>query len=190
MKKTGKLKKLFLKKKPRPRTVAPLQEREKDRPKPEEKVIPFNSNAPKILVTRTERFTVVGEKFKNFPWKLLTVTFIIILLGGIGSATFQAFNADIRREITRSERQLRDYRNANFALEQNLQERYTRYEIERMATALGMTHPDPSQVISIYVPRVGGVTLNVAEYALPRHNYFWNDVREFLGGLVNQIFGG
>ncbi|MCL1877343.1 MAG: hypothetical protein FWF80_00630 [Defluviitaleaceae bacterium] len=187
----AKIKNLFIKKRPRKRTIAPYSERYKDRYKDEDNVLQFNQdpNAPKILETRTQRFTDVREAFKTFPWMRLTITFLIILVGGIGSAAFAARNADINREVSRAEQQLRDYRNLNFALEQSLLERHTFDEIERGAIALGMVHPDPSMIIPIHVPRVGGVTLNTADYALPRHNYFWNDARDFLGGIINQLFG-
>jgi len=194
---------LFRKRRKRVRQVPSLKEREKEREqkraaerppeqkKPMGKVIPFDPNAPIVLVTKNTIFTVYRESIKNFPWVRLGITFIIILIGGIGSAAFQARNANIQRDINRATRQLRDYQDSNFALEQQLQERYTFYEIERIATErLGMSHPDASQIVNIYVPRVGGVTLNTADYALPQHNYFWNDVSNFFSGLFNSIFGG
>jgi len=188
---------LFVKKQPpvkakRSRTVAPLSERYKDRPLvQEEKKKQADPGKPRVRVTRTQRFIIATEAFRNFPWMRLTITFLIILLGGVGSSAFAARNADVNREIGRAERVLRNYQNANFALEQHFHERHTFYEIERIAVErLGMTHPDPAQVFHINVPRIGEVTLNTAEYALPRHNYFWQESREFLGGLINEIFGG
>ncbi|MCL1844707.1 MAG: hypothetical protein FWF77_02275 [Defluviitaleaceae bacterium] len=183
-----KIRGLFIKKKPRLRTVEPYSERYKDR-YPEEKSVPIDPNAPKIFETQNQRFTDAREAFRNFPWIRLTVTFLIILLGGIGSAAFAAQNTEINRDIARAERQLRDYINLNFTLEQQLLERYTFDEIERGAIELGMIHPDPALIIPIYVPRVGGVTLNTADYVLPGHNYFWHDARDFLGQLLNSIFG-
>ncbi|MCL1862378.1 MAG: hypothetical protein FWF78_02300 [Defluviitaleaceae bacterium] len=154
-------------------------------------VIPFDPNAPKKLISGNKVYIVSREAWQNFPWKKLAFTFFVILLGGVGSAAFQARNTNIRTDINTLERQLRTLNADNFALESQLQDRYTFAEIERIATErLGMSHPDASQIINIHVPRVGGVTLNTADYALPQHNYFWSDVREFLTGFFNQFFGG
>jgi cell division protein FtsL len=193
------MKNVFLKKKKRPRQVPTLEEREKlrnaDKPKTPPrsyggKIVPFDPNAPLILESKDTRYTIFKESVKNFPWVRLTITLIVILIGGVGSAAFQARNANLRRDINRAERQFRNYQTENFRLEQMLQDRFTFHEIETAAERLGMTHPDSSQIIYIDVPRMGGVTLNTAEYALPQHNYFWDDVSNFFSGLINQIFGG
>jgi cell division protein FtsL len=191
---------IFRKKKKRPRSVPSLQEREAQRaasrpPEPEIKLTqrkgPFDPNMPTVFVAKDTIYTVYRDKVKNWTWLKLAVTFVVILLGGLGSAAFQARNANIQTEINRAERSLREFQNENFTLEQQLQERYTFYEIERIAIErLGMSHPDASQIISIYVPRVGGVTLNTADYALPQHNYFWNDVSNFFTNFFDRIFGG
>jgi len=186
----------------RRRNVPALQEREKVRParlprpnenKPKLEVLPFNPNAPQIFVSKKTNtvYTKYTESLKNFPWVRLAITFLIVLVGGVGSAWLQAHNARIQRAITQSEIELREYQSLNIALESLLQEHYTFYEIERIAIdRLGMSFPDPAQIINIYVPRVGGVTLNTADYAMPQHNYFWNDVGNFLSGILNRIFGG
>lgn len=191
-----------MKKNFRPRQVPTLKEREKIRmaekpkkdkkdKKPQGKILLFNPNAPQKLVAKDTIYYKYMESLKSFPLKKLAITFFIILIGGIGSAAFQARNTTIQTEINRAEREFRAYQTENFRLESQLQERYTHYEIERMATErLGMSFPDPSQVVNIYVPRIGGVTLNTDEYVLPRHNYFWQDMRNFLLGILNQIFGG
>jgi cell division protein FtsL len=150
-----------------------------------------NPNAPKVLVSKDSRFIIYREALKNFPWKKLTFTFIIILLGGVGSAATQARIANTENEIVRAERELRSYRAGIAEMNSRLLERYTFVEIERIAAErLGMSFPDASQIINIYVPRVGGVMLNTADYALPQHNYFWHDIRTFFTGLMNRIFGG
>ncbi|MCL1883633.1 MAG: hypothetical protein FWF81_07785 [Defluviitaleaceae bacterium] len=147
-------------------------------------------DSPYILETRDKRFTIYRDRIRNFPWLRLSITFAIILIGGVGSAWFQARNTNLGREIILAERELQTYANANFGLNSELQELYTSYEIERIARErLGMSHPDASQVININVPRVGSVTLNVDEHALPQQNYFWNNVSNFLSGLLGQIFG-
>jgi cell division protein FtsL len=150
-----------------------------------------NPNAPIVLESKTSRFIIYREALKNFPWKKLAFTFIIILLGGVGSAATQARIANTENDIANAEREFRAYQSEITRLNALVQERYSFVEIERIATErLGMSFPDASQVINIYVPRVGGVTLNTADYVLPQHNYFWDTVRDFFRGLVNSIFGG
>jgi hypothetical protein len=159
-----------------------------EKPRRVPKVIPFPGT--KIYVSKDTVYQY-AETAKNFPWKKMTVTFLLILLGGIGSAMFQARNANIRTDIVGAERELRTVREENFVREAELRSRYTFDEIERIAIDyLGMSFPDTSQVVFINVPRIGGVTLNTAEYALPGRNYFREDVTNFITGIFNQIFGG
>ncbi|MCL2197902.1 MAG: hypothetical protein FWB80_03160 [Defluviitaleaceae bacterium] len=192
-----------MKKQKRERELPTLKEREEQKQmqaqakaestkkKPRGTILPFDPNAPVKLVSKTRVYIVSREALQSFPWKKLAFTFFVILICGVGSAAFQARNTNIQTEINRLDRELRTINADNFALESRLQDRSTFAEIERIATErLGMSFPDASQVRNIYVPRVGGVTLNTADYALPQHNYFWNDVREFLTGFFNQLFGG
>lgn len=189
---------------PRKRNTPDLQTREKERAAKKAEDIKIrkarkkaadgfrlrDENAPMKLESKDTVFIVYRERLKNFPWKKLTITFVVIMLGGIGSAVFQARNANIQNDIARAERTLREYQNANFEMTSRLQERYTFYEIERLAAErLGMAFPDPSQIVNIEVPRVGGVTLNTVDYALPQQNYFWRDIRSFFSGIINSIFG-
>ena len=128
---------------------------------------------------------------KNFPWKKLALTFILILLGGVGSAATQARIANTENDIASAEREYRAYMVQVAYLNGRIQESYSFVEVERLAMErLGMTFPDASQIINIYVPRMGGVTLNTADYALPQHNYFLHDLIDFFTGLINQMFGG
>jgi hypothetical protein len=149
-----------------------------------------NPNAPKVLESKDSRFIIYREALKNFPWKKLAFTFLLILLGGVGSAATQARIANTENDIGSSQSEYRAYQAEITRLNAQLQERYSFTEIERRATELGMFFPDASQVINIYVPRVGGVTLNTADYVLPQRNYFWDTVRDFFQGLINSVFGG
>ncbi|MCL2578350.1 MAG: hypothetical protein FWE27_09970 [Defluviitaleaceae bacterium] len=152
------------------------------------KIIPFPG--VEVLVSKDTIYQKI-EPVKNFPWLKLTITFILILIGGLSSVMFEARNANIKTEIAGKERDLRNLQHDIFVREAELRERYTFDEIERIATErLGMSFPDASQVILINVPRIGGVTLNTDEHVLPRHNYFWEDASNFLSGIFNQIFGG
>ncbi|MCL2047230.1 MAG: cell division protein FtsL [Defluviitaleaceae bacterium] len=150
-----------------------------------------NPNAPVVLENRYARFVIYKERLKNFPLKKITVTLLLVLVGGIGSAWFQAQNSNTQVAINAASRQLRSIQAENATLRASLQERYTPAEIERIAQErLGMSAPDPAQVVNIYVPRLGGVTLNNDEDVLPQHNYFWSDVTRHLSESMNRLFGG
>ena len=144
-----------------------------------------------VFVSQDAVYQKSVQSIKSFPWKKLTVTFALIFFGGIGSAWFQAEHRNIQRDIDRAKITLRDLNKENDIREAERRERYTFDEIERIATErLGMSFPDASQVIYINVPRIGGVTLNTDEHVLPKHNYFFEDVSNFLSGLSNRVFGG
>ncbi|MCL2386220.1 MAG: hypothetical protein FWC89_01605 [Defluviitaleaceae bacterium] len=193
---------MFRRKKPqrekRARQVPSLTEREKTRPprpkplkKPTGQVIQIDPRAPIKLESKDTVFIVYRTALKNFPWKKLAATFLIILFGGIGSAATQARVANTQNDVSRAEATLRYYQAANVVAAARLQEHYTWDEIERIARyRLGMSLPDQSQIINISVPRQGGVVLNTDDTALPQYNYFWHDSIRLLSGLINQIFGG
>jgi cell division protein FtsL len=150
-----------------------------------------NPNAPRTLESEEFRYIILPRSIADFPWKKLAITFAVVLIGGIGSAATQARIANTENDIATLERELRTYQAEIISLNAQIQESYTFVEIERLATErLGMAFPNASQIIEIDVPRVGGVTLNTADYVLPRHNYFLHDIRDFFTGLINQIFGG
>ena len=121
----------------------------------------------------------------------VAATSFMILGGALYIANLTAGNAKLRASITSAERALREVQARNLILEEDLRERFTYDEIERFAIErLGMSFPDPMQIIHIYVPRVGSVILNTDESALPRQRIFRDEVFNFLTELANRIFGG
>ena len=104
------------------------------------------------------------------------------------------FNGQITgadREVGRATSQLHTLQEANRALEAQIGGTYTLEEIEFIAFwQLGMTLPDPAQVIEINVPRRSHAVLNTQEAFLPQENFLWQDVRLFVSGLFNRLFGG
>ena len=155
---------------------------------PQGRVLPF-----KIIETKDTIYTVHKRPAGDFPWRKLAISFAIILIGGIGSAATHAQVTNTQNAINARDRQLHAVRTENFQLSETLRERYTFYEIERMAhERLGMAMPDPSQIVIINVPRIGGVTLNPDDSAVQptTPNYFMQEIRIFVSGIFDRMFGG
>jgi len=102
-----------------------------------------------------------------------------------------AQNSGIETQIRLANRDTHRYQDTNNAMRTQLGGRYTLEEIEYIAFHyLGMSHPDPSQIIEINVPRQSHVVLNTAGNTQQQNNSFFRDIREFLGSVANTIFGG
>lgn len=160
------------------------------RPKKPVQIFEFRPGAPRKLVRHDAVFTIYDEKIP-ISWGYMMVTFLLILVGGLGTALIQAHIANTNRDIRVAQRELRAYRDTTFALESQLEGMYTWGEIERIASErLGMAVADPAQIINIYVPRQSGVVLNTDFDAIPSENYFWQEITGFFRDIVDRIFGG
>ena len=124
------------------------------------------------------------------PW-LLTITFVLIFIGGLSGAVAAAQISNTEVLISQARSQRTYYQALNTTLREQVSERYTNDEIERMASErLGMARPDPSQVFEIYVPRHSYVVIHTDETVMLRENYFWHEIVTFLSGIANRMFGG
>ena len=148
-------------------------------------------NMPTIRIRDDARFIIYMSQFKDFfSWQLV-VSLIIILMGGIGSLTIHAHVTSLESQINIARNDLQQAQVDVFTLEFQLDERYSDTEILWVATdRLGMTFPDPSQIIEINVPRQGGATLNTIMREEPVENYLWNDITYFFRGIIDTVFGG
>jgi len=103
------------------------------------------------------------------------------------------FNGQItgtERELAVANSELRALQETNRNLESQIGGTYTLEEIEFYAfTRLGMTLPDPAQVIEINIPRQSHAVLSTQEFLPPTENFLWQDVRTFVSGLFNRLFG-
>jgi cell division protein FtsL len=149
---------------------------------------------PKIQVLENARarFIIQRERAAHLlPWGKMAITLLLILVVGVGIGITHAWISGVQREINLTTRQLRAQQQENEATRSLMDARYTLYEIEHIATTqLGMTHPDPSQMKSIYVPRGGGVILNHDDPIMETPNHFWQGVQDFFNGIMAGIFGG
>ena len=149
------------------------------------------ANMPTIRIRDDARFIIYVNQFKDyFSWQMV-VSLLIILMGGIGSLTIHAHVTSLESQINIARSNLTQAQVDVFTLESRLDQRYSDTEIQWIATdRLGMTFPDPSQVIEINVPRQGGATLNTIMREEPIENYLWNDLVSFFRGIIETVFGG
>ena len=149
------------------------------------------ANMPTIRIRDDARFIIYMNQFKDFfSWQMV-VSLIIILLGGLGSLTIHAHVTSLESQINLARNDLSQAQQDVFSLEFQLDERYSDSEIQWIAIdRLGMTFPDPSQIIEINVPRQGGATLNIVMREEPVENYLWNDITTFFRGIIDTVFGG
>ena len=148
-------------------------------------------NSPRIRIRGDARFIIYVNQLRDiFSWQLV-VSLLLVLVGGLGTLAIHVHVANVENQIFHARSALQQAQIDIFTLESLLDERYTDFEIEWIATErLGMNFPDPSQIIEIYVPRQGGITLNTIMHEPPPENYLAVELRHFLAGILNRIFGG
>ena len=148
-------------------------------------------NMPRIRIRDDARFIIYVNQLRDiFSWQLV-VSLLIVLVGGLGTLAIHAHVTSVENQIFHARSALQQAQIDVFTLESLLDERYTDFEIEWIATdRLGMNFPDPSQIIEIEVPRQGGITLNTIMHEPPPENYLAIELRHFLAGILNRIFGG
>ena len=148
-------------------------------------------NIPRIRIRGDARFIIYVNQLRDiFSWQLI-VSLFLVLIGGLGTLAIHVQVAGVENEIFQARSSLQQAQIDIFTLESLLDERYTDFEIEWIAIErLGMNFPDPSQIIEIEVPRQGGITLNTIMHEPPPENYLAVELRHFLAGILNRIFGG
>ena len=126
----------------------------------------------------------------QFPIRIILTVLVIVICALIVVLTDSQLTT-VRNEINRANLQVRQLSDEHTRLNSQLAGLYTLDQVAYLATTrLGMTPPDPSQIIEIHVPPQGFVMLNRSEEALPRENYFWADMRAFVSQLFNRALGG
>jgi len=121
----------------------------------------------------------------------LIISFVVIFICAIVTVATQVYISSLERQIAGANTRLTRIEASNVALLSQIGVHYTDDRIEEIAiTRLGMIFPDQSQIIEIYVPLISNVEFNTAQHFLPSENYFWRDIRIFLSGMLDRIFGG
>jgi len=176
--------------KPNNKKGRPLPRKKKKAPK-YDRVLKGSRNMPSIFRRGNIYFLVENEASQYRIPRAVIITVIVIFICAMFIVLTHAQITSIERQIAQYTHELRELSGENLRLDSQLGGRYSLEQIEYIATTrLGMIHPDPSQIIEIYVPPHSNITLNRAEHLLPRENYFWADIRTFASGLMNRIFGG
>lgn len=175
---------------PRHRQQPAKGDRQKKSAPVQKQVANGSKNMPSILRRGNIYFLVENSAGQYRMPIAYTVTVALVFACALMIILTQAYLAGMERQIRQYEQALRAADDDNDRLTAALSRRYSLEEIEYLATTqLGMIHPDPSQIIEIYVPLQNHVTLNRSADLLPQENYFWNDIRTFVGGLFNRFFG-
>ena len=121
----------------------------------------------------------------------LIISFVVIFACAILTVATQVYMSSLERQIASANTRLARIEASNETLLSQIGVHYTDDRIEEIAiTRLGMIFPDQSQIIEIYVPLISNVEFNTAQHFLPSENYFWRDIRIFLSGMLDRVFGG
>jgi len=149
-----------------------------------------SKNMPGVF-KRGNVFFVVERGQQYRPSKNLLISLAVIFCCALMVVLAHAQITGVETQILQANRQLRSISDENFALETQMRRHYTTDQIEYIAfMRLGMTHPDPAQIIEINVPRQNHVMFNTAEEILPQENYFWPGLRMFFSGILDRLIGG
>ena len=156
-----------------------------------EEILMRGGDMPAIRERRGTRFIIYGKQLAQFiSWQLIATLFLI-LMGAIGSLAIHAHVTNTALSIDQARIELVRLQGETFTYRSLLRDQYTIDQIERIAIErLGMAHPDPAQIIDIYVPLQRTIRLNMDDGALPAENFLWEEIRSFLTGVIDRIFGG
>ena len=150
-----------------------------------------SKNMPSIFRRGNIFFIVESERGQYRLPRPVLITIVMVFICAIIAVATQVQIASMERQIGIANRQVDNLQTANATLVSQIGMYYTLDEIEYFAISrLGMIHPDPSQVIEIYVPRQNNVELNASAHLLPSQDDVWGDVRTFLNGILDRMFGG
>jgi len=150
-----------------------------------------SKNMPSIFKRGNIFFIVENENGQYRLPRTLLISLLVIFVCAVVAVTTQVQISGMERQIASSNRQLDNLMIANETVYSQISAYYTLDEIEYFAISrLGMIHPDPSQIIEIYVPRQNNAEFNADAHLLPTENSLWRDVRTFLNGIFDRMFGG
>lgn len=154
------------------------------------RVMKGSKSMPSIFRRGNIFFIVENERSHyRFPRNLL-ISVAVVVICSIGIVLTHAQIAGIERQITISRNRLNAIIEQNRTAELDIGGHHTLEEIEYIAIMhLGMAPPDASQIIEINVPAQSHVEFNRNIDVLPRENYFWTDMRNFINGILDRVFG-
>jgi cell division protein FtsL len=129
---------------------------------------------PEVVVQTDSRYRLNGR---------IVFTLLIIFTGALSLALTYALITEARHQISVTRTLIQEQRDANTALRAQLTEKYTLGEIERIAEErLGMIKPDPSQIITVNVPKQNYSELSSTKE--PEDESVWQTVVSFFQNLI------
>ena len=175
---------------PPPRRATRVQNRNTPRPQRRRKPAPVMPLDPNTKVRKKGNvYYLFHKNRRRIPWRLI-VALVIVFVGAIGSAFSYAQIHNVQREIEIARRDVNNQHVANRNLEALVTRNYTREEIELLASErLGMSAPDPSQIVYFHVPHQSGVLMSTyVPLQQSTENYFWQGIVAIFRSIRERIF--
>lgn len=123
--------------------------------------------------------------------RAIVITMLVVVACALVIVLTNSQITSVERQISAHTVELRALQDQRMAEEARMMARYTLEEIEYIAFVhLGLIYPDPSQIIEIFVQPENVISMNRHQELIPVENFFWADIRSFISGLFNQVFGG
>ena len=155
------------------------------------RVMKGSKSMPSVYRRENIFFLVENERGHYRLPRNAVISILMAFVCVIGVLLTNAQINGVERQIVVARRQLNAMNEDNRNTEGRIHNHFTIEEVEYLAIMhLGMAPPDASQIIEINVPAQSHVEFNRAPEILPRENYFWADIRQFAGGLMDRVFGG
>ena len=153
----------------------------------------LNSSKTMPSVVRRGNIVFVMEN-KSAQYRLpraLIISTLLVFVCAMIIVLTHAQLTNVERQIAITRQQILEVQESTTALSTQIGVRYSLDEIAFIAfTELGMTPPDSSQIVDINVPPLSHVVLGTSDNLLASDSHFWSDMRIFIGGILDRIFGG
>jgi len=173
------------------RSAPPKRKVKKKKPSLRSRTLNSSKTMPSV-VRRGNIVFVMENKSAQYrlPGALIVSTLLVFICAMVIVLTHaQLTNVD--RQIASARRDIQEVRDSSTAISTQIGVRYSLDEIAYIAfTEFNMTPPDPAQIIDIDVPRLSHVVLSTSDNLLSHDSYFWSDMRIFIAGILDRIFGG
>ena len=176
---------------PQPVPAEPRQSKPKQRKKPPKEFDRIKQNLPTVTKKGNIFYIYENERGQYRIPRPIIISLVVIFVCAVVTVATQVHLSSIERQLSAANRQLARIEEASDAVASQIGVPYSNDVIGEIAiTRLGMTFPDQSQIIEIYVPRISHVEFNTVSHFMPRENYFWRDIGTFINGMLDRVFGG
>jgi len=130
-----------------------------------------------------------GKYWLKLPIQIVC-TGLVVFACAMAIVLFNGQITGTQRDVSAANSTFRSLQETNRNLAAQIGGAYTLEEIEFYAvTELGMTLPDPAQVIEINVPMQSYAVLSTHEFLPHAENFRWQDVSTFVRAVFDRLFG-